>query len=74
MGVSLLERITVDPDIVHGPPAVRGTRLRVADVLSQLATGADEAEILEDHPYWFEPLIEHIVSMVQRGDELIELR
>ncbi len=41
----------MDPDVVHGRPAVRGTRVRVADVLSLLATGASEAEILEDYPY-----------------------
>lgn len=49
--MSLLERITVDPDVVHGRPVVRGTRMRVADVLSLLAAGADEAEILDDYPY-----------------------
>lgn len=49
--MSLLERITIDPDVVHGRPTVRGTRMRVADVLSLLASGASEAEILEDYPY-----------------------
>ena len=49
--MSLLERITVDPEVVHGRPAVRGTRMRVTDVLSLLAAGADEAEILSDYPY-----------------------
>jgi uncharacterized protein (DUF433 family) len=49
--MSLLERITVDPEVVHGRPAVRGTRVRVADVLSLLASGASEAEILADYPY-----------------------
>jgi len=49
--MSLLERITVDPDVVHGRPAVRGTRMRVADALSLLAAGADEAEILDGYPY-----------------------
>jgi uncharacterized protein (DUF433 family) len=49
--MSLLERITVDPEVVHGRPAVRGTRVRVADVLSLLAAGATEAEILTDYPY-----------------------
>jgi uncharacterized protein (DUF433 family) len=47
----LLDRIVVNPEIVHGRPAVRGTRVRVTDVLSLLATGASEAEILEDYPY-----------------------
>jgi uncharacterized protein (DUF433 family) len=49
--MSLLERITVDPGVVHGRPAVRGTRMRVTDVLSLLAHGASEAEILTDYPY-----------------------
>lgn len=49
--MSLLERIVVDPEVVHGRPRVRGTRMRVTDVLSLLAAGADEAEILEEYPY-----------------------
>jgi len=49
--MSWLERIVVDPDVVHGRPRVRGTRVRVTDVLSLLASGAAEAEILEDYPY-----------------------
>lgn len=49
--MSLLERIAIDADIVHGRPRVRGTRMRVSDVLSLLASGATEAEIIEDYPY-----------------------
>lgn len=49
--MSQLERIVVDPDVVHGRPRVRGTRMRVSDVLSLLASGVPEAEILEDYPY-----------------------
>ncbi len=50
-GMSLMERITIDPEVAHGRAVVRGTRMRVADVLALLAAGADEAEILEDYPY-----------------------
>lgn len=49
--MSLIDRISIDPEIVHGRPAIRGTRVRVADVLSLLAAGASEQEILEDYPY-----------------------
>ncbi|MFC4243612.1 DUF433 domain-containing protein [Gryllotalpicola reticulitermitis] len=49
--MSLLERIVVDPDVAHGRPGVRGTRVRVSDVLSLLASAVPEAEILEDYPY-----------------------
>jgi uncharacterized protein (DUF433 family) len=48
---SLLERIIIDPEVVHGRPAIRGTRVRVDDVLSLLAAGASEEEILDDYPY-----------------------
>jgi uncharacterized protein (DUF433 family) len=49
--VTRLDRITSAPDICHGQPVVRGTRMRVSDVLSLFASGADEAEILADYPY-----------------------
>ncbi len=49
--MSLLDRISIDPAVVHGRPAVRGTRMRVSDVLALLAAGADVAEIIEDYPY-----------------------
>jgi uncharacterized protein (DUF433 family) len=31
--------ITIDPRICHGQPTFRGTRILVADVLDQVATG-----------------------------------
>ncbi len=49
--MGLLDRITIDPEIVHGRPHVRGTRIRVSDVLWLLASGAGESEILEDYPF-----------------------
>jgi len=44
-------RITTNPDVCGGRPIVAGTRVRVADILSMLAEGASEAEILADFPY-----------------------
>lgn len=49
--MSMVQRITVDPAVAHGRPVVRGTRMRVSDILSLLASGASESEILEDYPY-----------------------
>jgi len=49
--MNLLDRIAIDPEVVHGRPRVKGTRMRVSDILNLLATGATEAEILEDYPY-----------------------
>lgn len=49
--MGMQERIVADPEIAHGRPTVRGTRMRVSDVLSLLAAGASEAEIVADYPY-----------------------
>ena len=47
----LLERIFTDPEIVGGRPAIRGTRMRVADIVEMLAGGATRQELLDDFPY-----------------------
>ena len=44
------ERIVIDPQIRFGKPCVRGTRITVRDVLSYLASGMSEDEILADFP------------------------
>lgn len=46
---SHLDRITVDPEICHGAPTVRGMRLRVQDVLELLASGMSYEEVLADY-------------------------
>lgn len=46
----LLKRITIEPGKCGGRPCIRGTRLRVVDVLELLSSGADHAEILRDYP------------------------
>ena len=44
------DRIVVDPEVRFGKPTVRGTRITVGDVLSYLAGGMSEDEILADFP------------------------
>jgi uncharacterized protein (DUF433 family) len=46
----LLQRITLDPDICHGKPTVRGMRYPVEFLLDLLASGMTYAEILDDYP------------------------
>jgi uncharacterized protein (DUF433 family) len=46
----LLKRITIETGKCGGRPCVRGTRMRVVDVLQLLSSGADHAEILRDYP------------------------
>lgn len=46
----LLERVTFNPEIFGGKPIVRGMRISVESVLSLLAQGVPEREILDDYP------------------------
>lgn len=42
--------ISINPEIRFGRPCVRNTRISVFDVLSYLASGMTEEEILSDYP------------------------
>ncbi len=43
-------RITIDPEICHGKPCIRGMRFPVEVVLDLLGSEMSIDEILEDHP------------------------
>ncbi len=45
------EIITIEPGKRGGKPCIRGMRITVYDVLSYLASGMTEQDILEDFPY-----------------------
>ena len=46
----LLNRITINPDVLVGKPTIRGMRISVEQVLDALAAGVPEQELLEDYP------------------------
>jgi uncharacterized protein (DUF433 family) len=47
---SLLDRITLQPDICHGKPAIRGLRYPVESVLEYLAAGDSFDDLLAEFP------------------------
>lgn len=50
MGSDLLNRITINADICHGKPTIRGLRYPVENMLEIMAGGMTQEEILEDYP------------------------
>ena len=46
----LLNRITVNPEILVGKPTIRGMRISVEQILDALAAGVTEQDLLEDYP------------------------
>ena len=45
----LLARITINPDICHGKPCIRGLRYPVDTILELLSAGMSNEEILADY-------------------------
>ena len=45
------ERITFDPQIMRGKACIRGMRVTVSLVLSLIANGMNNREIIEAYPY-----------------------
>jgi uncharacterized protein (DUF433 family) len=48
---ALLARISSDPRICGGRPCIRGTRMRVVDIVEAIASGATAEELLRDFDY-----------------------
>ncbi|MBI4337778.1 MAG: DUF433 domain-containing protein [Chloroflexi bacterium] len=43
-------RITIDPEVCHGRPCIKGTRVWVSLILDNLAAGVSDQELLEACP------------------------
>ena len=50
MNDALRGRITIDADVCHGKPCIRGLRYPVETVLELLSSGMSTEEILADYP------------------------
>lgn len=48
--MNYLGRITIDQEVCHGKPCIRGMRWPVEVVIDMLGSGMSIDQILEDHP------------------------
>ncbi|MGH9318506.1 MAG: DUF433 domain-containing protein [Vicinamibacteria bacterium] len=44
------KRIAIDPEVCHGKPVIRGTRIMVSVILDYLKAGETHEEILRQYP------------------------
>ena len=44
------ERIVFDPNVCHGEPCIRGTRMMVSVILDNLANGLQPEQIVDEYP------------------------
>jgi len=62
------ERIIIDPQIQHGQPVIRGTRVPVAIVVGSLAGGMSFEEVQRE----YDVTIEDIRAALKFAGELVE--
>ena len=46
----ILDRITINPEVMVGKPTIRGLRITVEQILKALAGGITIKELLDDYP------------------------
>ncbi len=62
------ERVVIDPDIQHGKPVIRGTRVPITRIIGGLAGGMTKQEIMQE----YEVTEEDINAALNYASELIE--
>ena len=62
------ERIIIDPQICHGKPIIRGTRVPIVRIIDGLAGGMTKEEIMRE----YEVTEEDIAAALNYATELIE--
>ncbi len=67
----LLERITLDPDVMTGKPVIKGTRLTVQFILGLLAHGASVEEILERKKQTLTALFKTLLHELMTGQRRV---
>ena len=50
MEEQLLQRVSLNPEVMAGKPVIRGTRIPVEFIVRMLAQGISESEILQEYP------------------------
>jgi uncharacterized protein (DUF433 family) len=65
----LLSRISSDSAICGGRPCIKGTRMRVADIVEAMAHGANRQELLADFDYLTEEDIAPALLYAARATE-----
>jgi len=68
---NLLKRITIDTNICHGKPTIRGLRYPVDMILELLGSGMSHSELLED----YEDLVnDDILAVLQYASKLSQVK
>lgn len=68
---TLLQRISIDPQVCGGKPCIKGTRIWVSLILDFLATGVSETELVAEYPQLAH---EDVLAAIAHGAEAARVR
>ena len=63
--------VVSDPEICHGKPVIRGTRVPVSVIIGMLKKGYTPREIHEEYPSVSLRIIEAIYEKLKKGEKLL---
>jgi uncharacterized protein (DUF433 family) len=72
-GAPMLERIEIDPRRCGGSPVIKGTRIPVAIILDQLATGETWESLLRGYPELTREDIQAVLHFAKASIEHTEI-
>lgn len=67
------QRLQIDPNICHGKPVIRGTRVLVSTILGALSGGDTVESLLEDYPNITRQDVEAALEFASRLSDYQEL-
>lgn len=71
MSKTLIDRITIDPEICHGKPTIRSLRYPVDSMLELMASGMTIEELINDYP---DLQREDFLACLQYAAKLIQVK
>lgn len=68
---NLLKRISIDPNICHGKPHIKGHRIMVYQILDLLAAGIEPEEII-DNDYFPQITLQDVYACIAYANQLVQ--
>ena len=65
------ERIVIDPEIQHGKPVIRGTRVPITRIIGGLSGGMTKEEIMKEYEVTDEDIraaLRYVVELVEKEE------
>jgi len=67
----MYERIVIDPEIQHGKPVIRGTRVPITRIIGGLSVGITKEEVMKEYEVTYEDIraaLRYVAGLVEKEE------